>query len=431
MAKLYNLARMTTATTGTGTITLGSAVAGFLSFASSGIADGDTVTYAIEDGANSEIGRGVYTSSGTTLTRSVLKSTNSNAAISLSGSAQVFITPAAEDFSDPDNVASINGGQIGGFRNFFINGSFDVWERRTTFSGTTTSRVYAAPDRFGITSSGASLTSTARSTSVRTGARSQYCCEITGNTSVTTVDIDQRVQAANVRKTTVMFSTYVYNNTGGSFTPTLFVSTPSSLNNFTSTTVRNNGGSGDALQACADGAWTQVYWTADISGYTNIDNGVEFKLRIPSGSLNANTKKVRIAEWQGEEGSKISRFERRGKAVESAICASHFIHSWSSGTAVGTAFTAGSDQMKFSHATASFSTAFMLPSKMFSSSPTLTIYDAAGNSNKVSYFHGGTLTWTDNGTITSSGANDKWVFVQHVIGSSSFTNFAFTLESEL
>lgn len=99
MAKLYNLARMTTATTGTGTITLGSAVASYLTFAAAGIANGDTVTYAIVDGNNREIGRGVYSSTGPTLTRSVLKSTNANAAISLSGSAEVFITPAAEDIA--------------------------------------------------------------------------------------------------------------------------------------------------------------------------------------------------------------------------------------------------------------------------------------------------------------------------------------------
>lgn len=98
-ASLYNLARMTTGTTGAGTITLGSAVSGFLSFSAAGVSNGETVTYAIQDGTASEIGRGVYTASGTTLTRSVLKSTNSNAAISLSGSAQVFITAAAEDFS--------------------------------------------------------------------------------------------------------------------------------------------------------------------------------------------------------------------------------------------------------------------------------------------------------------------------------------------
>jgi len=97
MAKLYNLARMTTATTGSGTITLGSAITGFLSFASAGVADGEVVTYAISDGSNSEIGRGTYTAAGTTLTRSVLRSTNGNAAVNLSGNAQVFITVAAED----------------------------------------------------------------------------------------------------------------------------------------------------------------------------------------------------------------------------------------------------------------------------------------------------------------------------------------------
>lgn len=100
MAKLYNLARMTTTTTGTGTITLGSAVAGYLTFAQSGVADGDVVDYAIKDGNDSEIGTGTYTSSGTTLTRTVTKSTNSNAAISLSGAAEVFITPRAETLND-------------------------------------------------------------------------------------------------------------------------------------------------------------------------------------------------------------------------------------------------------------------------------------------------------------------------------------------
>jgi hypothetical protein len=97
MAKLYNLARMTTATTGTGTITLGSAVSGYLSFASTGVTDGETVAYSIGDGASSEVGYGVYTAAGTTLTRNVVNSTNSNTAINLSGSAQVYITPSARD----------------------------------------------------------------------------------------------------------------------------------------------------------------------------------------------------------------------------------------------------------------------------------------------------------------------------------------------
>lgn len=111
MSVLYNLCRMTTATTGTGTITLGSAVSGFLSFTNAQVPDGGVVTYAISDGSNSEIGIGTYTASGTTLSRdTVLRSTNSTSTytgkITLSGSAQVMITPSAEDILNKTQTTS-------------------------------------------------------------------------------------------------------------------------------------------------------------------------------------------------------------------------------------------------------------------------------------------------------------------------------------
>lgn len=96
--KIYDLAKVTTPTTGTTSpLALGSAVSGFLSFAAAGASDGETVRYAIRDGANTEVGYGVIGGSVTTLTRNVTSSTNSNAAISLSGSAQVFISALKAD----------------------------------------------------------------------------------------------------------------------------------------------------------------------------------------------------------------------------------------------------------------------------------------------------------------------------------------------
>lgn len=98
MSVLANIVRVYTATTGTGTVTLGAAVPSFLTFAQGNIANGNVVTYAILDGLNREIGYGTYTSSGTTMSRdTVLASTNSGSKISLTGAAQVFITPASED----------------------------------------------------------------------------------------------------------------------------------------------------------------------------------------------------------------------------------------------------------------------------------------------------------------------------------------------
>ena len=106
MVKLVNRAKMTTATTGTGTITLGSAVDGYQTFANAGVADADVVRYVIEDGDAWEIGSGTYTASGTTLTRTPSESSNAGSAINLSGDAVVYVTAAAEDVLQPDNNLS-------------------------------------------------------------------------------------------------------------------------------------------------------------------------------------------------------------------------------------------------------------------------------------------------------------------------------------
>jgi hypothetical protein len=101
MVTLVNRAKMTTATTGTGTLTLGSAVGGYQSFAAAGVADSNTVSYVIEDGNDWEIGTGVYTASGTTLSRTVSESTAAGSAINLTGNAVVYVSAIAGDIVQP------------------------------------------------------------------------------------------------------------------------------------------------------------------------------------------------------------------------------------------------------------------------------------------------------------------------------------------
>lgn len=89
-----NRARMTTATTGTGAVTLGTAVVKYQTFAASGAIDQEEVYYAIEDGNAWEVGVGIYTAAGTTMTRVLIESSTA-ALLVLSGTAEVFLTAPA------------------------------------------------------------------------------------------------------------------------------------------------------------------------------------------------------------------------------------------------------------------------------------------------------------------------------------------------
>lgn len=103
MYHFANRAGMTTATTGTGAVTLGSAIADaalgyFQSFAAAGVREGVPYTYAIEDGGAWEQGWGVYTASGATFSRNLIQS-STGSLLNLSGSACIFLVPLARFFN--------------------------------------------------------------------------------------------------------------------------------------------------------------------------------------------------------------------------------------------------------------------------------------------------------------------------------------------
>src|SRR5574341_1231130 len=103
MTTLYNRVYVNTVTTGTGTVTLGSAFSNaFLTDVEASVANSASLTFVIEEGTDFEISRGVYTSATRTLTRAtVLQSKISGTAgtskMNLNGSATVRIVVVAED----------------------------------------------------------------------------------------------------------------------------------------------------------------------------------------------------------------------------------------------------------------------------------------------------------------------------------------------
>jgi len=95
---LKDRVKQTTTTTGTGSIVLNGNIDSFQTFAAA-LTDGDTTYYGIFEPSTNEyeIGLGTWTESSATLARTtVLESSNSGSAVSLTAQAEVFITQPAE-----------------------------------------------------------------------------------------------------------------------------------------------------------------------------------------------------------------------------------------------------------------------------------------------------------------------------------------------
>jgi hypothetical protein len=113
---LVDRVRETSATTGTGTITLAGAVYGYQPF--SAVGNGNTTYYTIYDQTSGawEVGIGTYTLSGTTLSRTtVLSSSNSGTLVNFgAGTKDVFVTYPAEKaiYEEVNGDTVINAGPI-------------------------------------------------------------------------------------------------------------------------------------------------------------------------------------------------------------------------------------------------------------------------------------------------------------------------------
>lgn len=134
MATLVDLARMYTATSGQGTITLSGVVPGYLSFDDAGVPDGAEVSYAILNGTSKRaVGRGTYNAATLTLTRDALEVSSNNGTLggilSLGGSSEVAVMALAKDFGD---VVVPPGGNFQS--TFLLSGGAVVWTSGLSFT---------------------------------------------------------------------------------------------------------------------------------------------------------------------------------------------------------------------------------------------------------------------------------------------------------
>ena len=176
----------TTATTGTGTITLAGAVSGFQSF--SVIGNANTTYYCVTSGTAWEVGIGTYTSAGTTLARTtILASSAAGAAITLAGTSNVFcVYPASKAvYADasgkiagyPFTAGTINSTTIGA--SSASTGAFTTLSASSTVSGTGFSTYLASPPAIGGTTA-----STVRGTTIT--ATTAFSGPLNGTVGATT-----------------------------------------------------------------------------------------------------------------------------------------------------------------------------------------------------------------------------------------------------
>jgi Major tropism determinant N-terminal domain len=238
------------------------------------------------------------------------------------------ITLAATDgLSISASGSTIAMGGPGGMVNKFRNGTMDVWQRGTSPSLT------AATSGSQYTADGWQVNWTASSSAAPTisqaGGRllTKSSLEITGATNITDVQVQQRIEslvAAAFCSQNVTVQAQVYNNTGASITPTLTVKRPSTQDGWSGTVSTDVNAA--SLQACANGAWTQVAYTfsANSASYNGLEIIVDF-----GNNFGSSSKDIQITECDirvtpgataGQTNSNPPPPELRPVAIETLFC---------------------------------------------------------------------------------------------------------------
>jgi hypothetical protein len=300
--------------------------------------------------------------------------------------------------------ANINGGKIGGRRNFFINGAMQVAQRATS----STSGGYVSLDRWYVNLSGGSATFSQETNSnpSETGGIQKYA-RYNVSTSSDYTHIRQRIEdVTSVPAGTVIISFYAKGTapSGG-----LYASTEQSFGSGGSSSVD---GTPVLVTSSLTSSW--VRYTAQITvgsvdGKT-IGAGSYFGVAIGQYSNTGGTAyDLNITGVQLEVGTQATDFEHRSYGEELQLCARYFQQfEGGSNSLFATGFTATND----------FYGGGTLPMGKMRAAPTIAV---DGTLSHLNYTH--VAVARDASSITNQGSGDS-SFVLRLQSTSTTTDNA-------
>lgn len=201
-----------------------------------------------------------------------------------------------------------NGFGYTGLRNRIINGSMRIDQRNAGASQTISTTAYTV-DRFYASATGASVTGQ----QVAGSGADQNEYKFTGAASVTAIAFGQRIEAANIydlNSTTATLSVKLSNSLLTTVTWTAYY--PTATDNWASRTQ------------IATGTFTvtstPTVYSAQIALGANVTAGLEIELTVGAQTSGTWT----ITEFQLENGSVATPFERRPLGLELALCQRYY-----------------------------------------------------------------------------------------------------------
>ena len=343
------------------------------------------------------------------------------------------------------------------FKNIIINGDMSLAQRATSVSSLTSSG-YHALDRFRCVIVTAGTWTISQSTTVPSGqgfATSMKWDNTTADGSLGASDfvsVQQFIEGQNLQylkkgtssaeSLTVSFwvrsnktGTYILELKDNDNTRAISQSyTISSADTWEKKTLTFAGDTTGTLDNDSNASFLVQFALAAGSDYTSgslqTSWGAETTANRYVGQVNladSTSNEWYMTGLQVEVGTAASNFEFLPHDVNLTRCQRYFEKSYQMADAPGTSGSGGSYGLQFGGATANIDATIIMSTRK-RATPTLTVYDLAGTSNKASYYTG---SWNNGGSLGGSRGRETYVHVDTNISSSSIVAWHFTADSEL